>query len=359
VLDNVAVLTGAAPTHARDELRFPSGFRWGVATAAYQIEGSTNEDGRGRSIWDTFACTPGRVYFGQIGDIACDFYRRDRHDVALMREFNVSTYRFLVAWPRVVPDGSGPTNGRGPDFYDRLVDTLLESGINPLAMLYHWDLPQALEDRGGWTSRQTANHFADYARVVHARLGDCVRRWTLNEPWCSAFLGYANGEHAPGRADAGAAFAAVHHPLLGHGLAVEAMRAAEVREVSITLNLCPVRHRNPEADHDLDAVSLIDRLQNRIVLEPVLRSAHPHDILPVIDRSAHYIISDIISDQAMPRSSRPLSTCWRELLHAQSGRRPGRGAGVAGVPGQRERDLPRPGVLDDRDGVADRRERPL
>jgi beta-glucosidase len=162
---------------------FPRDFQWGVATAAYQIEGATTEDGRGRSIWDTFAHEPGRIEQGHTGDVACDHYHRYRHDVSLMRELNVGTYRFSISWPRLIPDGSGPTNTRGLDFYDRLVDTLLESGINPMATLYHWDLPQTLEDRGGWPSRDTAYHYADYASVVHARLGDRVRSWTtLNEP---------------------------------------------------------------------------------------------------------------------------------------------------------------------------------
>jgi beta-glucosidase len=202
-----------------------------------------------------------------------------------MRELNVGTYRFSVGWPRIVPDGTGPTNSRGLDFYDRLVDTLLEAGINPMATLYHWDLPQALEDRGGWTNRLTAYHFADYAQVVHARLGDRVRTWTtLNEPWCSAFLGYANGEHAPGRTDPGGAFAAVHHLLLGHGLAASAMRSAGAREISITLNLYPVSPRDLEDRHDLDAVRVIDGLQNRIFLDPLVRGEYPDDMLTVMDR---------------------------------------------------------------------------
>ena len=284
VIDQVAVLTDTAPVPT-GERRFPSDFRWGVATAAYQIEGSTTEDGRGRSIWDTFARTPGRVHLGHTGDVACDHYRRYRHDVALMRELNVGTYRFSVAWPRIVPDGTGPANSRGLDFYDRLVDTLMETGINPMVTLYHWDLPQALEEHGGWTNRRTAYHFADYARVVHARLGDRVRTWTtLNEPWCSAFLGYASGEHAPGRTDPVAAFAALHHLLLGHGLAAGAMRSAGAREVSIALNLTPVSPRDPEDRHDLEAVRIIDGLQNRIFLDPLLRGAYPEDLQPILER---------------------------------------------------------------------------
>ena len=285
VIDQMAVLTGAEPTSADGGRKFPSDFRWGVATAAYQIEGSTTEDGRGPSIWDTFTRTPGKVHLGHTGDVACDHYHRYRHDVALMRELNIGTYRFSVAWPRIVPDGTGPANSRGLDFYDRLVDTLLESGINPMATLYHWDLPQALEDQGGWVSRRTAYHFADYARIVHARLGDRVRTWTtLNEPWCSAFLGYADGEHAPGRTDPVAAFAAVHHLLLAHGLAADAIRSAGAREVSVTLNLTPVSPANPEDRHDLDAARIVDGLQNRLFLDPLLRGGYPDDLAPVLER---------------------------------------------------------------------------
>jgi beta-glucosidase len=264
---------------------FPRDFQWGVATAAYQIEGATTEDGRGRSIWDTFAHEPGRIEQGHTGDVACDHYHRYRHDVSLMRELNVGTYRFSISWPRLIPDGSGPTNTRGLDFYDRLVDTLLESGINPMATLYHWDLPQTLEDRGGWPSRDTAYHYADYASVVHARLGDRVRSWTtLNEPWCAAFLGYASGEHAPGRTDPGAAFAAAHHLLLAHGLATSALRSAGAREISIALNLCPMSPQNPTDPHDLDAVRIIDGLQNRLFLDPMLRGHYPQDVQGIAAR---------------------------------------------------------------------------
>jgi beta-glucosidase len=260
-------------------LDFPSDFRWGVATAAYQIEGAATEDGRGPSIWDTFCRTPGKVHLGQTGDVACDHYHRYRHDVALMRELNVGTYRFSMSWPRIVPDGSGPTNTRGIDFYDRLVDTLLETGINPMATLYHWDMPQTLEDHNGWVNRDTAYHFAEYASVVHARLGDRVRSWTtINEPWCAAFHGYASGQHAPGRTDPAAAFAAAHHLLLAHGLAASAMRADGARELSIALNLFPVNPRDPHDSHDRDAANLIDGLQNRLFLDPLLRGRYPEDV---------------------------------------------------------------------------------
>ncbi|MEV1143267.1 GH1 family beta-glucosidase [Micromonospora sp. NPDC049799] len=266
-------------------IRFPENFRWGAATAAYQIEGAARDDGRGPSIWDTFSRTPGKVHQGHTGDVACDHYHRYADDVALMAELGLHTYRFSVAWPRIQPDGTGPVNPRGLDFYDRLVDTLLSQGIDPIVTLYHWDLPQALEDRGGWTARETAEHFATYATAVHARLGDRVDTWTtLNEPWCSAYLGYGNGVHAPGERDAGAAFTAVHHLLLGHGLAARALRAAGAETVGITLNPADVRAADPDSAADAAAVRLVDGLQNRIFLDPLLRAAYPEDMLEHVAR---------------------------------------------------------------------------
>ncbi|MGH3682280.1 MAG: glycoside hydrolase family 1 protein, partial [Natronosporangium sp.] len=185
---------------AQAELRFPAGFVWGAATAAYQIEGAVREGGRGRSIWDTFSHTPGRIRDGDTGDVACDHYHRYPEDVALIARLGLAAYRFSVSWPRIQPDGTGTiANPAGLDFYDRLVDTLVGHGIDPIVTLYHWDLPQALQDRGGWTVRETAHRFAGYAELVYGRLGDRVRTWTtLNEPWCAAFLGHAAGVHAPG-----------------------------------------------------------------------------------------------------------------------------------------------------------------
>ena len=270
----------AGPLDALADLRFPAGFVWGAATAAYQIEGAVHEDGRGQSIWDTFSHTPGRVRDGDTGDVACDHYRRYRDDVDLMASLNLAAYRFSIAWPRIQADGTGPGDPRGLDFYDRLVDALLARDIAPYATLYHWDLPQALEDQGGWTVRATAERFAEYAEIMYARLGDRVRTWsTLNEPWCSAFLGYASGIHAPGRSDPGASFAAVHHLLLGHGLATRALRSAGASEIMLTLNLAPIRP--PEAGGgDLPAaVGIIDGLQNRLFLDPVLRGSYPADVV--------------------------------------------------------------------------------
>ncbi|NES15652.1 MULTISPECIES: GH1 family beta-glucosidase [Micromonospora] len=270
---------------ARSELRFPEGFVWGAATAAYQIEGAVREDGRGPSIWDTFSRTPGKVFQGHTGDIACDHYHRYPDDVAMMAELGLQAYRFSVAWPRIRPDGTGPVNPRGLDFYDRLVDSLLARGIDPIVTLYHWDLPQGLEDRGGWTTRETAEHFADYAVAVHQRLGDRVRTWTtLNEPWCSAYLGYGNGVHAPGGQDAGDAFRAVHHLLLGHGLATLALRAAGVEVLGITLNLADVQPADADSPADAAAVRLVDGLHNRIFLDPLTGAGYPDDVLAHVSR---------------------------------------------------------------------------
>ncbi|WP_229401087.1 GH1 family beta-glucosidase [Micromonospora okii] len=270
---------------ASSELRFPENFVWGAATAAYQIEGAARDDGRGPSIWDTFSRTPGRVFAGHTGDVACDHYHRYADDVALMAELGLKAYRFSVAWPRVQPDGAGPVEPRGLDFYDRLTDALLDRGVDPIVTLYHWDLPQALEDRGGWTSRETAERFAAYAEAVHGRLGDRVRTWTtLNEPWCSAYLGYANGVHAPGVRDAGAAFAAVHHLLLGHGLAARALRAAGAEVVGITLNPADVQPADPSSAADAAAVRLVDGLQNRIFLDPLTGEGYPADVLEHLSR---------------------------------------------------------------------------
>ena len=266
-------------------LTFPDGFRWGAATAAYQIEGAAREDGRGPSIWDTFSRTPGKVFAGHTGDVACDHYHRYRDDVAMMAELGLTTYRFSIAWPRIQPDGTGPANPAGLDFYDRLVDELRGHGIEPLVTLYHWDLPQPLEDRGGWTARETAEAFAEYAEIVYGRLGDRVGTWTtLNEPWCAAYLGYAAGIHAPGRQDAGAAFTAVHHLLLGHGLATRALRAAGAGTLGIVLNPAPVFPADPDSEADTDAARLVDGLHNRIFFDPVLRGRYPADVLDHIGR---------------------------------------------------------------------------
>jgi beta-glucosidase len=280
-----ATVTSTSAQPALAGITFPNGFIWGAATASYQIEGAVREGGRGPSIWDTFSRTPGRVFAGHTGDVACDHYHRYADDVALMADLGLASYRFSIAWPRIQPDGTGPVNVRGLDFYDRLTDELLSHGIDPVATLYHWDLPQTLEDRGGWTVRETAEAFAEYAEIVHARLGDRVATWTtLNEPWCSAYLGYGSGVHAPGRQDPAAVFAAVHHLLLGHGLATQALRAAGARTISITLNPAAVFPVDPDSAADLEAVRIVDGLSNRIFFDPLLRGHYPADMLQHIAR---------------------------------------------------------------------------
>ncbi|WP_433792365.1 GH1 family beta-glucosidase [Actinoplanes sp. CA-252034] len=280
-----ATVTSTSAQPAPVGITFPEGFVWGTATASYQIEGAAREDGRGPSIWDTFSRTPGKVFAGHTGDVACDHYHRYAEDVALMADLNLGAYRFSVAWPRIRPDGTGPVNTRGLDFYDRLTDELLSKGIDPVVTLYHWDLPQTLEDRGGWTVRETAEAFAEYAQVVFGRLGDRVGTWTtLNEPWCSAYLGYGNGIHAPGRRDPAGSLAAVHHLNLAHGLAARALRSAGARSISITLNPCEVSPLDPANPADVDAARIIDGVANRIFLDPLLRGHYPADVLEHISR---------------------------------------------------------------------------
>ncbi|MFD8946531.1 GH1 family beta-glucosidase [Streptomyces californicus] len=260
---------------------FPTGFLWGAATAAYQVEGAAAEQGRTPSIWDTFSHTPGRVLGGDTGDVAADHFHRYRDDVALMKRLGLKAYRFSLSWSRVQPTGRGPAVERGLDFYRSLVDELLAAGIEPVATLYHWDLPQELEDAGGWPERVTAERFADYAANAARALGDRVSLWTtLNEPWCSAFLGYGSGVHAPGRTEPAAALRAAHHLNLAHGRATEALRAnlPATARTSVTLNLHQVRPLTAGAA-DADAARRIDAVGNRIFTGPMLRGAYPQDLL--------------------------------------------------------------------------------
>jgi beta-glucosidase len=259
---------------------FPGGFVWGAATSAYQIEGSTGVDGRGPSIWDTFSHTPGLTFNGDTGDVACDHYARLESDLDLMQALNLGAYRFSVAWPRVQPSGEGAPNGPGLDFYDRLVDGLLERGIEPWLTLYHWDLPQPLEDRGGWPEREIVGRFAEYARIVVDRLGDRVRHWiTLNEPWVFTLVGYGDGRHAPGRRDWPAALLAAHHAHLAHREAVAAIRAGVAgATVGIALNLAPVEAAT-EAASDVTAARLHDGALNRWWLDPIFGRGYPLDMI--------------------------------------------------------------------------------
>ncbi|MFE9423584.1 glycoside hydrolase family 1 protein [Kitasatospora sp. NPDC006697] len=264
-----------------DRLSFPPGFLWGAATAAYQVEGAAQEGGRTPSIWDTFSHTPGKVVNGDTGDVATDHYHRFRDDVALMAELGIQAYRFSISWSRVQPTGRGPALESGLDFYRRLVDELLAAGIKPVATLYHWDLPQELEDAGGWPVRATAERFGEYAQLAAEALGDRVAVWTtLNEPWCSAFLGYGSGVHAPGRTDPADALRAAHHLNLGHGRAVAALRSVlpSSAQLAISLNLHQVRALTDSQD-DLDAARRIDAVGNRVFTGPLLHGGYPTDLL--------------------------------------------------------------------------------
>ena len=262
------------------KLGFPAGFTWGAATAAYQIEGATDVDGRGPSVWDTFSHTPGKVRGGDTGDIACDSYHRYPEDADLLRSLGLMDYRFSISWPRIIPDGAGQVNQAGLDYYKRLLDALGERGITPAATLFQWDTPQALQDRGGWAARDTALRLADYAAVVGEALGDRVKRWiTLNEPLVVAHNGHRIGVHAPGLHDNAAAAATTHHLLLGHGLAAAALRASVPgAEVGITLNLTPVRVTNDDSGsaEALERARLVaDASQNGLFLDPILFGRYP------------------------------------------------------------------------------------
>ena len=263
-------------------LWFPEGFLWGAATSSYQIEGAVHEDGRGPSIWDTQCHATDLVRDGHTGDIAADHYHRWPADVQLMADLGLGAYRFSVAWPRIQPTGAGPVNQPGIDFYSRLVDRLLEHDITPMLTLFHWDLPQALQDAGGWPARETAHRFADYAAIVFEALHDRVPLWaTLNEPWCSALLGYADSEHAPGHTDPAEATRAIHHLNLAHGLAVAAMRSIDAGpQQGVVLNLTSIRVVGDDPDGAAaDGARRFDALRNRVWTEPILRGRYPDDAL--------------------------------------------------------------------------------
>ena len=314
VSDNAAA-DGAAQGEP-DGRAFPPGFLFGAATAAYQIEGAAHEGGRTDSIWDAFARVPGAVIDGHDGSVACDHYHRYADDVALMKRIGLDTYRFSTSWSRIQPDG-GNVNRTGVDFYSRLVDAQLNAGIKPWLTLYHWDLPQALEEKGGWTNRDTAFLFRDYAMNVYETLGDRVDVWTtLNEPWCSSFLSYTAGVHAPGRRDKRAGLAAAHHLLLGHGLAIEALR--ERRNdltLGITLNLTVPKPLDPGNEADVDAARRIDGQFNRIFLDPVLRGEYPADVLEDV---AEYGLLDFVRDRDLEVISAPIDALGVNYYHGET-----------------------------------------
>ncbi|RKG91788.1 GH1 family beta-glucosidase [Corallococcus terminator] len=260
--------------------QFPPDFLWGVATSAYQIEGATTVDGRGESIWDRFAATPGKINDKSDGSVACEHYRRWPEDIELMRWMGLKSYRFSIAWPRILPAGRGQVNTAGVDFYSKLVDSLLGAGIEPFVTLYHWDLPQVLEDQGGWPMRATGDAFVEYADVMSRALGDRVKRWiTHNEPWCISVLGYGNGEHAPGHKDWSKALATSHQLLLSHGKSVQVIRSnVKNAEVGITLNLTPGEPASPSPE-DADACRDFDGGFNRWFLEPLYGRGYPMDVV--------------------------------------------------------------------------------
>lgn len=257
-------------------LSFPSDFVWGAATAAYQIEGAWNADGKGESIWDRFAHTPGKITNNDNGDVACDHYYRYRDDIGLMRQLGLDAYRFSIAWTRVLPTGVGAVNEKGLDYYDRLTDALLEANIDPYVTLYHWDLPQALQDRGGWGNRDIIGQFADYASLMGKRLGDRIKTWaTLNEPWVSAFMGYRSGEHAPGLQNESLALQVAHHLLVSHGAAVDALRATvQGVRAGIVINLWPNEtYHDSEEEHAIAEASW--KRDGAWFLDPIFRGTYP------------------------------------------------------------------------------------
>ena len=259
-----------------DTYNFPEDFIWGSATSSFQIEGATDEDGRGESIWDRFCEKPGAISDKTNGKVACDHYHRYKDDVALMSELKLAAYRFSIAWPRIFPNGGGAVNSKGLDFYDRLVDELLSANITPFATLYHWDLPQALEAKNGWVNRDTAHYFVDYTHAVVEKLGDRVASWaTLNEPFVSASLGYRTGDHAPGRTSLNDSFAAAHHLLLAHGMAMPVIREhAPNSQAGIVLNFTP-SFPYSDSEEDIKANEATDAFENRWYVEPIAGKGYP------------------------------------------------------------------------------------
>ena len=305
-----------APVQMSTPRVFPSNFLFGAATAAYQIEGAAHEDGRTDSIWDVFCRVPGAVVGADNGDVACDHYHRYESDVQLMADLGLQTYRFSTAWGRVRPDG-GAVNPAGLDFYSRLVDQLLEKNIKPWLTLYHWDLPQTLEDAGGWTNRDTSYRFLDYALSVHDALGDRVTDWTtLNEPWCASFLSYIGGEHAPGRQNPADGLAAAHHLLLGHGLVVQELRQRDPKlTLGITLNLTVADPVDPTDASDRDAARRIDGQFNRFFLDPIFRGSYPVDVLEDV---AEYGFESVVQPGDLDIISTPFDALGVNYYHGEA-----------------------------------------
>jgi beta-glucosidase len=310
--------------------RFPNDFLWGSATSSYQIEGAVDVDGRGESIWDRFCSLPGVIKDGSSGAVACDHYHRFDDDIALMRRLNLTAYRFSIAWPRVLPAGRGQVNQRGLDFYDRLVDSLLASAIKPLPTLYHWDLPQVLEDEGGWPARATAEAFGEYAEVVAARLGDRVSEWmTLNEPFVVANHGYLTGEHAPGRSSLADSLATSHHLLVGHGLAMQRIRAmVPGARVGIVLNFTPVT-RIGVSPAALDRQRIVDDIENRWYVDPIGGLGYPSYTVERLGWGQGEIRDGDMELIAQPIDTLGVNFYTRQMVGALDGERHGRGPETA------------------------------
>jgi beta-glucosidase len=306
---------------------FPSDFVWGAATAAYQVEGAATEDGRGESIWDRFSATPGKVVNGATGAVACDTYHRYAEDIGLMRSLGIGAFRLSVAWPRILPEGRGRVNQAGLDFYDRLVDDSLANGLDPYVTLYHWDLPQVLEDRGGWPARETVEAFTEYTEVVVSRLGDRVRHWiTQNEPWVASWLGYGLGLHAPGRKSDSDALAAGHHILVAHGRAAEVLRReAPASEVGIAIDLVPM-YPFSDNEADVEAAHREDGFRNRWFLEPVLGRGYPEDMLERYDEILPTIEDGDMDTIAAPLDFLGINYYTRSVVRASVGEVPAEGA---------------------------------
>ena len=297
--DKAATSTPEQPTpEPTGTLSFPAGFVWGAATSAYQIEGAARDDGRGVSIWDTFSHRPGSIVDGSTGDVACDHYHRWPADIDLMKSLGIGSYRFSVAWPRILPDGRGTVNQKGLDFYKRLVDGLHARGIAPMATLFHWDLPQPLQDLGGWENRDCAQWFADYATTVFRGLGAAVPTWlTVNEPKTIVQVGYRYGTMAPGKRDEVAAGLAAHHLALGHGLAVQAFRANGAGgRIGPALNLAPAYPAKPDDDAAKRQAQVADGVENRFYLDPVFKRSYPQDVVATFPGDARTAFEKAVRD---------------------------------------------------------------
>lgn len=296
---------------------FPKDFIWGTATASYQIEGAWNKDGKGESIWDRFSHTPGKVLDNDTGDVACDHYHRWRDDIQLMKDLGIKAYRFSIAWPRILPNGSGKVNEAGLEFYSQLVDGLLEVGIEPYATLYHWDLPQALQDKGGWADRMVVDAFVEYVDITTRALGDRVKNWiTLNEPWVSAFVGYRDGHHAPGHKDLNEAIAASHHLLLSHGRSVSVIRKnVKDANVGITLNLTPQMPAS-QSLADRKAANYIDGYINRFFLDPLTGRGYPEDMVKAFDNPMSFVQNGDMEEIAVPVDFLGINYYTRNLVRA-------------------------------------------